>query len=223
MADMEILLIEDDPMIGESIGQALRADGMGVHWLRSAEEVDIVQQSGRYDALLLDLSLPQRDGLDVLHSLRSSQSTLPVLVITARDAVSDRIKGLDAGADDYLVKPFDLDELMARLRALVRRAKGHRPATYQRHDVALNCEAHDATVAGKPVPLSAREWALLELLVARPGVIHSRAKIEQQLYGHSNDIDSNVVEVHIHSLRRKLGQDLIVNVRGIGYMVPKGQ
>lgn len=220
---MNILLIEDDPMIGESIEQALRADGMAVDWLHAGDKAEARLQANRYDALLLDLSLPRRDGLDILRSLRDGHCTLPVLVITARDTVSDRIKGLDAGADDYLVKPFDLDELMARLRALVRRAQGYQPARYRRQGLSLSCEAREATVDGVAVSLSGREWALLELLVSRPGTIHSRTKIEQQLYGHGSDIDSNVIEVHIHSLRRKLGQDFIVNIRGVGYMVPKGE
>jgi DNA-binding response OmpR family regulator len=220
---MNILLIEDDPMIGASVCQALRSDGMTVDWLRSGEGVDAHLKANSYEAMLLDLGLPRRDGIDILRSLRAVQNPLPVMVITARDTVSDRINGLDAGADDYLVKPFDLDELTARLRALVRRANGHRSPYYRRDAVVINCEAREATLAGAPVALSAREWELLDLLLARPGTIHSRAKLEQQLYGHLGDIDSNVVEVHIHSLRRKLGAELIVNIRGVGYMVPKSE
>jgi DNA-binding response OmpR family regulator len=220
---MHVLLIEDDPLIGESVQQALVSEGMLVEWLRSPEGVDALLGETPFDAILLDLSLPRRDGIDVLRSLRAARNDIPVLVVTARDTVTDRVKGLDAGADDYLVKPFDFDELLARLRALVRRSRGRQQLAYRRGEVLVDCERRDARLREAGVALSGKEWSILELLVARPGMIFSRAKLEQHLYGAAAGVDSNVVEVHIHSLRRKLGQELIVNVRGVGYMVAKSE
>jgi len=220
---MNILLVEDDPMIGESVKRALEHEGMTVTWLLSGESVEKSLRGGTFDALLLDLTLPRRDGVEILRSLRAGQILTPVLVITARDTVADRIRGLNVGADDYLVKPFDLDELVARLRALVRRANGRPDHLYRRGNVLLDWEAREAYVTGEVVLLSAREWTILEALLARPGAVHSRAKLEQRLYGGAGDVESNVVEVYIHGLRRKLGQDIIINIRGVGYMVAKSE
>jgi DNA-binding response OmpR family regulator len=220
---LHILLIEDDPMIGASVEQALASEGIQVDWMRSADGAEAAIAESPFDAILLDLSLPRRDGIEVLRSLRAARNDIPVLVITARDTVSDRIRGLDAGADDYLVKPFDFDEMLARLRALVRRSRGRQQLAYRRGDIVVDCERRDARLRDISVALSGKEWAILELLVARPGMIFSRTKLEQHLYGDIVGVDSNVVEVHIHSLRRKLGQELIVNVRGVGYMVAKSE
>ena len=218
---MQVLLIEDDALIGESVRQALVSEDIEVEWRRDGAGAEQLLDSGAYDAVLLDLSLPSRDGLDVLQALRAARHDVPVLILTARDTVADRVQGLNAGADDYLVKPFDCDELLARVRALVRRARGRQQLAYQHNGLALDTDARQATLDGQSVALSAKEWAIIDLLVSRPGMIYSRAKIELALYGSVADVDSNVVEVHIHSLRRKLGTDAIINVRGLGYMVPK--
>jgi two-component system OmpR family response regulator len=171
--------------------------------------------------VLLDLGLPKRDGLEVLRSLRARHVTVPVLVATARDAVGDRVAGLDAGADDYVVKPYDTDELLARVRALLRRSAGRGEPVFSHKGVALNPATREATVDERPVALSAREWAVLEPMLARPGVVFSRAQLEEKLYGWKDDINSNAVEVYVHGLRKKLGSDLIQTVRGLGYVVPR--
>jgi DNA-binding response OmpR family regulator len=173
-----------------------------------------------FDLLLLDLGLPRRSGLEVLTAARAHGQELPVLIITARDAVSDRVQGLDAGADDYLVKPFDLDELAARIRALLRRKSGRTAPAIEHRGVVLNPARHTVTREGREVALSPKEFALLQLLMERPGTILSRARIEERLYGWGEEVESNAVEVHIHGLRRKLGADYILNVRGVGYRVP---
>ncbi|MFA9217693.1 MAG: response regulator [Sphingomonadaceae bacterium] len=220
---MNLLLIEDDLLIGDSIRQALATEDMQVVWQRSGAGILAALAAASYDALLLDLALPCLDGIEVLRTLRAAGHDLPVMILTARDTVSDRVRGLDCGADDYLVKPFDFDELLARVRALVRRARGRRQLAYLGDKLMLDTDARIALVEGVSVSLSAKEWAIMDLLVARPGMIFSRAKLEERLYGNLTDIDSNVVEVHIHSLRRKLGQHAIVNVRGLGYMVVKSK
>ena len=220
---MNVLLIEDDVLIGESIRQALATEDIVVQWRRNGVDMDAMMEDGLYDAILLDLTLPFRDGIDVLKALRNADHHVPVLILTARDTVANRVLGLNAGADDYLVKPFDFDELLARVRALVRRARGRRQLAYIAGNLVLDSDARRATVDGHTVTLSAKEWAIIDLLVARPGMIFSRTKLEELLYGSLSDVDSNVVEVHIHSLRRKLGQHSIVNVRGLGYMVVKSK
>lgn len=220
---MHVLLIEDDALIADSVRQALGHVGIQVTWHRNGGGVVATLAEERIDALLLDLSLPCQDGIDVLTTLRRAGHDTPVLILTARDTVADRVRGLNAGADDYLVKPFDLDELLARVQALVRRARGRQQLAYLQGDVVIDTDARQATRSGQPLVLTSKEWTLLDLLVMRPGMIFSRGKLEQLLYGHAADIDSNVVEVHIHSLRRKLGQDVIVNVRGLGYMVAKSR
>ena len=171
--------------------------------------------------MLLDLGLPRRDGLAVLRSLRARKDRTPVLIATARDGVAQRVEGLDAGADDYVLKPYDLDELLARIRALLRRASGRAEPVYEHQGVALNPGTREATIQGQPVVLSAREWAVLEPLLARPGMVLSRQQLEDKLYGWGDEVSSNAVEVYIHGLRKKLGAALILNVRGLGYMVPK--
>jgi two-component system OmpR family response regulator len=218
---MRILLVEDDAMIGEAVRAALRAEHYAVDWVRDGEAAGLALRTESYDLVLLDLGLPRRDGLAVLRGLRAGGSAVPVLVATARDAVADRIAGLDAGADDYLVKPYDTDELLARIRALVRRSRGQADPVYQHKGVALNPATREASVDGRAVSLSSREWAVLEPMLARPGVVFSRAQLEDQLYGWKEDISSNAVEVYVHGLRKKLGSDLIQTVRGLGYVVAK--
>ena len=218
---MRLLVVEDDTMIGEAVVDALRAEHHAVDWVRDGSQADAALRAENYDLLLLDLGLPKIDGLSVLRALRARRQTLPVLIATARDAVAQRIEGLDAGADDYLLKPYDTDELLARIRALLRRAAGRAEPVYQHGDVSINPATHEVSVKGAPVQLSAREWAVLEPLLARPGLVLSRAQLEEKLYGWGDEIHSNAVEVYIHGLRRKLGPDLIRNVRGVGYRVPK--
>jgi two-component system OmpR family response regulator len=220
---MRLLLVEDDRMIGETVLDLLRAEGYAVDWVRDGELADTALRTQDYDLLLLDLGLPRRDGLDVLRALRARKQRLPVLIATARDAVRDRVAGLDAGADDYVLKPYELDELLARIRALLRRASGRAEPVYEHRGVSIHPATREVTVDGKPVVLSAREWAVLEPLLARPGMVLSRAQLEEKLYGWKDEISSNAVEVYIHGLRKKLGADLIRNVRGVGYMVPKAR
>jgi two-component system, OmpR family, response regulator QseB len=216
---MRLLLVEDDPMIGEAIRAGLRREGFTVDWVHHAESAAQVLGSEPFELLLLDLGLPGSDGLKLLKSLRARGETLPVLIITARDAVSDRVAGLDAGGDDYLVKPFDLDELAARVRALLRRKSGRSSSVLEHLGVVLDPATHRVTQQGKEVALSPREFALLQLLMEHRGRILSRAQLEERLYGWGEEVESNAVEVHIHGLRRKLGAQFISNVRGVGYRV----
>jgi two-component system OmpR family response regulator len=218
---MRLLLVEDDTMIGETVLDQLRTEHYAVDWVKDGEMADRALLSETYDLVLLDLSLPRKDGIEVLRSLRERKNRTPVLVATARDSVSQRVLGLDAGADDYLLKPYDLEELLARIRAILRRAAGRAETLYTYKEVSINAITREVTVSGEPVIVTAREWAVLEPLLASPGVVYSRAQIEQKLYGWKDEISSNAVEVYIHGLRRKLGADLIQNVRGVGYLVPK--
>lgn len=218
---MRLLLVEDDAMIGETVLDVLRDEHYAVDWVRDGSMADQALCSEQYDLVLLDLGLPKRDGLDVLRALRSRRATVPVLIATARDAVSDRIAGLDAGADDYVVKPYDTDELLARIRALLRRSAGRGEPVFEHKGIRLNPATREATVQGAPVSLSAREWAVLEPLLARPGVVLSRSQLEEKLFSWKDDISSNAVEVYIHGVRKKLGADLIQTVRGLGYLIPK--
>ena len=220
---MRILLVEDDQMIGEPMLDILRSESYAVDWVRDGEMADTALAGQSYDLILLDLGLPRRDGMSVLRSLRARKDRTPVLIATARDAVAQRIEGLDAGADDYVLKPFDLDELLARIRALIRRAQGRAEPVYEHLGVSINPGTHEATLDGKPVQLSAREWSVLEPLIARPGLVLSRQQLEEKLYGWKDEISSNAVEVYVHGLRKKLGPKLIQNVRGLGYMVPKAE
>jgi two-component system OmpR family response regulator len=219
---MRILLAEDDRMIAEAVESALQGDGYAVDAVRDGPAADAALRTGSYDVVLLDLGLPRRDGLEVLRNMRSRGGKTPVLVITARETVRDRIAGLDAGADDYLVKPFDTDELLARIRALVRRSAGQAAPVFAHGKVTLNPATREATLDGEPVTLSSREWAVLEPMVLRPGVVFSRAQLEDKLYGWKEDISSNAVEVYVHGVRKKLGAGIIRTVRGLGYVVPKG-
>lgn len=218
---MRLLLVEDDPMIGETVLDLLRDDGYAVDWVKDGELAESAALSEDYDLILLDLGLPRRDGLEVLRNLRTGKCRSPILIASARDAVQQRIEGLDAGADDYIVKPYDLDELLARIRALIRRSAGRAEPVYEHGNVRINTNTKEVTVDAAPVTLSAREWAVLEALLTRPGLILSRAQIEEKLFAWKDDISSNAVEVYIHGLRKKLGAELIQTVRGMGYLIPK--
>ena len=218
---MRLLLVEDDSMIGEAARQGPRQEGHTVDWVRDGREADAAATAAPYDVVLLDLGLPRRDGLSLLKSWRARGVTLPVLIITARDAVSDRVAGLDAGADDYLVKPFDLDELSARVRAVARRLSGRAESVVRIGDLEIDSTNRHVRWKGAEVNLSPREYALLEALANRPGAYLTRAQLEERLYGWDEEIASNAVEVHIHALRRKLDPDLIRNVRGMGYTLAK--
>ena len=214
---MRILLVEDDTMVGESLRAALRQQGFAADWVRDGRTADAALASERFDAVLLDLGLPQRNGLEVLRALRGRGDRTPVIVLTARDALADKVSGLDAGADDYLVKPFELDELLARLRAALRRAAGRAEPVLEVAGLRLDPATHEVSRDGRPLLLSAREFALLQALLERPGAILSRAQLEDRLYGWGEEVESNTVSVYVHQLRKKLGEDLIHTVRGMGY------
>jgi len=220
---MRLLLVEDDHMIGEAVLDLLRADGYAVDWVRDGLAADAALSSQEYDLVLLDLGLPRKDGLDVLRDVRARKQRTPVLVATARDAIVQRVAGLDAGADDYIIKPYDLDELLARIRALLRRSAGRAEPVYEYQNVSIKPGTKEVLVGDQTVILSSREWAVLESLLARPGVILSRAQLEEKLFSWKDEINSNAIEVYVHGLRKKLGAGLIQNVRGVGYLVPKTQ
>ncbi len=208
-------------MIGEQLLELLRAEAYAVDWVRDGELADTALQTEPYDLVLLDLGLPKRDGMSVLRALRARKQAMPVLIATARDAVEQRIAGLDAGADDYVLKPFELHELLARIRALLRRAQGRAEPIYSHKNVSINPASREVLLEGRPVTLSSREWAVLEPLLARPGLVLSRQQLEDKLYSWKEEISSNAVEVYIHGIRKKLGAGLIENVRGVGYRVPR--
>ncbi|MCP5283200.1 MAG: response regulator transcription factor [Rhodoferax sp.] len=223
---MRLLLVEDDTMIGEAVRDVLRAEHFAVDWVRDGEMADTTLLSETYDLVLLDLGLPRLDGVEVLRRLRARRNATPVLIVTARDAVQDRVAGLDAGADDYVLKPYDLDELLARIRALIRRSQGQADSVRELHGLRLNPITREALRLGadgkttESIQLSAREWAVLEVLMARPGVVYSRSQLEDKLYGWKDEVSSNAVEVFIHGLRKKLGSTVIETVRGLGYTIP---
>ena len=218
---MRILLVEDDTMIGKSVQTGLKQENYAVDWVRDGVAAELSLGNDTYDLLLLDLGLPRKSGLDVLKSLRAKKNAIPVLILTARDAVADRVKGLDAGADDYLVKPFDLDELSARIRALSRRQAGRAEPVIEHGPIKVNPVSHEVRLNDTLVNLSAREFALLVALLEHPGIPLSRSRLEESIYGWGEEVESNTVEVYIHSLRSKLGKRSIANVRGVGYLIPK--
>jgi DNA-binding response OmpR family regulator len=218
---MRILLVEDDAMIAEGVQTMLRAEGYIVDWAADGKLADAALSAEHFDLVLLDLGLPGKDGIEVLRRLRARGKNLPVIIMTARDAVEDKIKGLDAGADDYIVKPFDVDELAARIRSALRRSAGLAEPEIVIRDVRIHPVNKQITRGGQPVQLSAREYAIVEALMLRPGAILSRAQLEERMYGWGDEIGSNAVEVHVHGIRRKLGEDFIQNVRGVGYFIPK--
>jgi two-component system, OmpR family, response regulator len=216
---VRILLVEDDDMLGEAVRDGLRQESYVVDWVQDGGAARAALSTAVFSAIVLDLGLPRTDGLSVLRWLRQSGQTTPVVIVTARDGVTDRITGLDAGADDYLIKPFDIDELTARLRAITRRVVGYAESMLTVGEVALDLNQRMVTCQGELAALTAREYAVVELLMRKAGCLVTRAEIEEELYGFEDDIASNAIEVHIHNLRRKLGPDFISNVKGRGYRV----
>jgi two-component system response regulator QseB len=207
-------------MIGWSLRRGLVDEGFAVDWLDDGDAAVVICAEQSYDAAILDLGLPSRDGLKVLAELRHQGNSLPIVIVTARETVSDRIKGLNAGADDYVCKPFDFDELVARLRAVMRRRAGLVTAVLEYRDLSLNPTTRQVAHQGRQIDLSAKEFSLLEALLQRPGIVLTRDQLHDKLYGWDGDVGSNTVEVFIHSLRRKIGYDYIENVRSVGYRVP---
>mgnify|MGYP001106520612 FL=1 len=216
---MKILLAEDDPQVGASIAQGLRLAGFTIDWVRDGEEAYLALDVGRYALLILDLGMPKLDGLDLLDRLRRKENMLPVLVVTARDTIPDRIAGLNRGADDYLVKPFDLEELVARVHALLRRGQARIQRELRVGKLCVIPSTCTVSIDGKEINLTAREFALLVSLMEAPGTVISLREMEERLYGWEDEVASNAVEVLLHRLRRKLGGDWIRNVRGVGYKV----
>ncbi|RKF48950.1 response regulator transcription factor [Paraburkholderia fungorum] len=214
---MRLLIVEDDAMIAESVLDALRGIGHAVDWAEDGRAGELALGNDVYDLVLLDLGLPKQDGLTVLRGYRASGGTAAVIIMTAQDAVNDRISGLDAGADDYLIKPFDLNELAARVRALLRRRAGKSRPVYVHGALTLDEVAHEVTLRGAAIPLVSREFSLLRALIEEPGRVYSKAELEEKLYGWNEEVESNTIEVHVHNLRKKLGAEQIVTIRGIGY------
>jgi two-component system, OmpR family, response regulator len=219
---MRTLVVEDDRMIGDAVASALREASYAVDWVRDGEAASIALDSQAYDVVLLDLGLPKKDGLRVLSAARSTGNSAPVVVMTARDAVEDRIFVLDNGADDYVIKPFDMGELLARIRAVIRRKGGVSAPILSNGRISLDPATRQASCGDSAARLTAREFALLHALLIRPGAILSRSELEDRIYGWGEEVESNAVEFLIHSLRRKLGAHAIENVRGVGWMVSKG-
>ncbi|CAG9187515.1 response regulator [Cupriavidus pinatubonensis] len=220
---MRTLLVEDDPLIGEAICQTLRDACYAVDWVTDGKQAHLAASTGQYSAVLLDLGLPRQDGLAVLRQMRQGGNLVPVLIITARAAVEDRIAGLDLGADDYLVKPFHVGELLARLRALTRRRGPGASSILRNGELSLDQATHEVWFHGEPRQLSAREFALLREFLLRPGTILSRSQLETRLYGWSEGVESNAIEFLIHGVRKKLDAAVVKNIRGVGWMVPKAE
>lgn len=218
---MRILLVEDDPELGDGLAIGLRQAGFAVDWLRDGHAADLALHDEGFDLVVLDLGLPRLSGMEVLKRARDRGQSLPILILTARDATGDKVSGLDAGADDYLVKPIDLDELSARIRALTRRSAGRAAPLLVHGELAIDLAAHRVTLAGQAVELSGREFSLLHMLLENAGRVLTRSQLEQSLYGWHDEPDSNALEVHIHHLRKKLGSELIRTLRGVGYTIPK--
>jgi two-component system, OmpR family, response regulator QseB len=220
---MRILLVEDDELLGDGLRNGLIQYGYAVDWLKDGLSADQALKTETFDLVVLDLGLPKLSGISVLQNLRSRGLTMPVLILTARESVEDRVKGLDSGADDYLTKPFDLDELCARLRALQRRFSSRAEPVLQHETISLDPASHTVTLNGETINVSRREFALLHKLLENAGRVLSREHLTQSLYGWGEDVDSNALEVHIHNLRKKFGQNFIRTIRGIGYMIDKSK
>jgi len=218
---MRLLQVEDDEMIAETVLESMRREGYAIDWAQDGRAAELSLGNGVYDLVLLDLGLPRKDGFDLLRGYRRQGGEAPVIILTARDAVNDRIRGLDAGADDYLIKPFDLDELAARARALLRRRTGQKQPVYTHGELTLDPAAHEVTKGGVPLALVPREFALLQALIEEPARVFTRAELEDKLYGWGEEVGSNTIEVHVHSLRRKIGAEQVVTVRGVGYRLKR--
>ena len=216
---MRLLLVEDDEILGDGIAEGLREFAYTVDWIKDGNQFDSAISTASYDAVILDWNLPGESGLTLLRRYRHTGKTLPVLMLTARDTLEDRIRGLDHGADDYLIKPFDLDELAARIRALIRRDHGRAHPLLTSGDIIMDVARHEVTKAGEPVTLALREFTLLQLLLENSGKVLSKSRIEDSLYAWGEEIESNSIEVHIHNLRKKIGADTIKTVRGVGYVI----
>jgi DNA-binding response OmpR family regulator len=218
---MRVLIVEDDALLGDGLQAGLRQRGFEPDWVRDGDAALLALRGEPYAVVVLDLGLPGTDGMDVLRQLRANRSPIPVLILTARDAIDDRIRGLDSGADDYVLKPVDIDELAARLRALVRRAHGEAQPELRNGELVLNPAAHTVHWRGQPVELGAREFTLLHELLLGAGRVLTREQLEGRLYGWGEEVESNAIEVHIHHLRRKLAPEVIRTVRGVGYLMPR--
>ena len=218
---MRLLLVEDDEMIAETVVDSMRRAGYAIDWAADGRAAELSLGNAVYDLVLLDLGLPKQDGIQVLNTYRKAGGAASVIIVTARDAVDDRIRGLDAGADDYLMKPFDLDELAARVRAALRRRTGQKQPIYAHGELALDPASHEAAKGGVPLSLVPREFALLHALIEEPARVFRRAELEEKLYGWGEEVGSNTIEVHIHSLRRKIGAEQIVTIRGVGYRLKR--
>ncbi|MDH5691744.1 MAG: response regulator [Gammaproteobacteria bacterium] len=218
---MRLLIVEDDPLLGEGIQAGLSQEGYAVDWVEDGEAADTALITNEYELMVLDLGLPKKSGLEVLKNLRLKENDLPVIILTARDTVEDRVAGLDSGADDYLTKPFELGELSARIRALLRRRGGRSSPVISHGNLTLDPASHTVTQDGKTVDISPREFTILQLLLENRGKVMSRSRLEEGLYAWNDEVESNTVEVHIHHLRKKLGAELIRTIRGVGYIVDK--
>lgn len=218
---MKLLLVEDDHMVGESLQKGLKAEGYSVDWAKKAEDGSFALEANTYDIMLLDLGLPDYSGLDLLQAIREKHNQIPTIILTAKDSIEDRVLGLDVGADDYLVKPFSLDELLARLRALLRRKSGRAEVLIEHSGLILDPKTFEATLYNQTFKLSTKEFAILMALIETPGAPLSKGQLEEKLYGWDDSNQSNTIEVFIHSLRKKLGQEWIKNIRGLGYFIPK--
>ncbi|MBT4123621.1 MAG: response regulator [Candidatus Ruthia sp.] len=217
---MRILLVEDDYLLGDATKAGLTSDGYTVDWFKDGIQAELALESSEFDGVVLDLGLPGKDGLAVLKSMRNRDDTTPVIILTARDLTDDKVKGLDAGADDYLIKPFDLSELSARLRALIRRSLGRADPIIKIGSISLNPASHEVRADNDIIELSQREFSLLQLLMENVGRVLSRSSLEENIYGWNEEVDSNALEVHIHHLRKKLGSSFIQTIRGVGYTIP---
>ena len=220
---MRVLIVEDDPLLGDALMAGLKQRGFEADWVQDGREAQAAIRSEPFAAIVLDLGLPGLGGIDLLRGERARGNKVPVLILTARDAVQDRISGLDSGADDYVLKPTDLNELAARLRALVRRSKGDPAPVLQMGSVRLDPASRTVTLAGEAIDLSPREFALLQELMLNAGRVLSREQLEERMYRWGDEVESNAVEVHVHHLRRKLGAQVVKTIRGVGYMMPRGE
>lgn len=216
---MRLLLVEDDLLIGRGVEETLRDEGYAVDWVRDGDAAEAQLKARVHDLVILDLGLPKQDGLSVLHKLRASHNDIPVLIVTARESPADRVLGLDSGADDYLTKPFNLNELGARIRALLRRRAGRTDPIISHRGVSLNVATHRVSFNGQDITMTAREFFVLLALLERPGAVLSRGQLMEKLYAWGDEVESNTIEVYVHMLRKRLGADFIVTVRGVGYTV----